>query len=226
MITTTQISDRLTQYGIIPENIEIDSSHNVYIRYTPEQRFTDHMFIGNWIGITPGIYLQRVYNPSVSPDDVRPDTEILYTITSIRCRLNPVNLSELGEGCKLYGLISPEGLFYECDYAGHKFIEPYLFDSGQFIHMFDEYAAGENSGWLKLTGAMMVDVEFTFQFKPKIKCRHREVNLSFYPTEPQINFIKEYAKFRNKSTINFNYDDVDILNLEEEILIQSKLNYE
>lgn len=218
MITKELIQSRLGEYGIIVYlgDIKFDYSKdvlkNVYIQYLKGHRDDKHEFISNQIGMFKGTYLSRVFNPSLKGET--PEHQLLYEIVSPINQLQPTELKDI-EPYRLYGLISPEGDFYQCDYMGHKYLEPVLFDSGQFIHMFDEYALPDSNGWLKLTGATLTKCEFTFETNFEYKSyQGPKLELNFKITDKQIEFMKKYAKARSQETINFQFDDVSVNELD------------
>ena len=71
--------------------------------------------------------------------------------------LEPEDITEGGR--KKYGVISPEGRFFECGYSGHNDLEYWLKQRGLIGDHDDPY---DWYGWLKLTGSWMTECEFTF----------------------------------------------------------------
>lgn len=128
-----------------------------------------------------------------------------------------------------YGYISPEGVFWPCGREGHHDLE---YDLKQQGIIPDDMGKGirkeetwlEANGWLKLTGAMMTEVEFTFEWIAKDdEYRSYEEDQKFEETAPrlnltnaQIDFIREFKEAHNEPYVNFNYNWYrlsDLLNL-------------
>lgn len=130
--------------------------------------------------------------------------------------------SDLYTGEKLYGVICPEGKFYQCAYEGHRYLEPYLVERGVLQsapHW--NIDAFEWNGYLKLTGAYMTTCEFVheervteYDFKEKKDNLLKENTI----TKEQVDAVVKYIKGLGRELVNFNYhwyqidDFTEILN--------------
>lgn len=110
-----------------------------------------------------------------------------------------------------YGVISPEGKFYECGYAGHNNLEFDLIQAGILkrtpVHGTTD--AYEYYGWVKLTGAMMTDVEFLFSEKVTDYDFSKQEDILLVEhkiTQAQVDQIIAYIKSLDREHVNYNYE--------------------
>jgi glutamate 5-kinase len=113
-----------------------------------------------------------------------------------------------------YGVIDPQGNFYPCHYEGHHWLANRLQKDGVIPEDADAYTYFEEQGWLVLTGAMLVDCEFTFNFHPEIKV-YTDKGLEYNKTEKtltsqQVEAVLNYKSARNQTELNFNFDDMSV----------------
>jgi hypothetical protein len=117
--------------------------------------------------------------------------------------------SDLYTGKKLYGVISPEGKFYECAYEGHRYLEPHLIDRG-VLQDSPHWGvdAFEWNGYTKLTGAYMTTCEFVHKFKSteyNFSTKKDKVLKEHKITKEQVEAIIKYIKGLGRTFVNFNY---------------------
>lgn len=178
----------------------------------------------SYIWIRPGMYISRISGTK----DVDNDVVVPYKIVERQCRVKPTHVESITG--KTYGLISPEGIFYECDCGGHKYLIPELFESGQFSVMVDDYDADKHSGWMRLTGAIMTECEFTFDYHDTHKIGYGpDAERIFFErklTKPQIKFILDYNEKLGKTKFNFNYHDYNSIEEVFQYLNFHKYSYE
>lgn len=117
--------------------------------------------------------------------------------------------AKIDEGRKKYGVISPEGKFYECGYAGHNNLE-YWLKERSIIGDCPHY--GEDSfdyfGWVKLTGSGMTTVEFVFDEKLTsydFQTKEDTILAENKLTKEQVETMISYIKSLGRELINFNY---------------------
>lgn len=207
------IIDKLKQFNIPFESIELEGDETVYITF-PEKVYSQYYSAIREIGLRQFLSLeyQQVITSGNDENDVDEDDVITakYRIhQKTRQTIFPSKLNETID--RLYGLIDPDGNFFECEYMGHASIEPELYNSGYFENIFDDYRLPEMNGWLKLTGSMLTDCEFIFNESHEEKVGWGKdaacINLNFKLTQPQVDFILEYKRRQGSDTVNFNFND-------------------
>jgi len=104
-----------------------------------------------------------------------------------------------------YGFILPNGDFYHCEYSGHNNLAADLQNQGVIPKdIYDYYKFPDENSWLKLTGAVLSDCEFLFNF-------HSEDKRNIYKiSKQQIQFIIDYKKSKNQRLFNFNFYSYNI----------------
>lgn len=118
-----------------------------------------------------------------------------------------------------YGVIDPKGNFYPCHYEGHNYLAQKLQSEGIIPADADSYSFFEENGWLMLTGAMLTDCEFTFNFNPEISVygdkglEYNRVKRNL--TKEQVQAIYDHKKARKEDTLNFNFKEMTIKEFEK-----------
>lgn len=135
--------------------------------------------------------------------------ETVYVRFFYKIKDNADFSANLFTGEKLYGVICPEGKFYQCAYEGHRYLEPWL-EKRDIIQSSPQYSSDpfEWWGWVKLTGAYMTTCEFIheervtkYDFKTSTDNLLKENRI----TEPQVKAIEKYIKGLGRELVNFNY---------------------
>lgn len=137
--------------------------------------------------------------------ELRPDIDISVDITR--------------DNRKKYGVIAPDGRFYECGYAGHHALEYYL-SKRSVIADSPEYGehAFEYYGWMKLTGAAMTECEFTFDYEITKWDRETKIDTTLkenLPTKEQFETVKKYIESLGREHFNFNHQWYHLNDIEE-----------
>lgn len=119
-----------------------------------------------------------------------------------------------------YGAIAPDGKFYACGYSGHNNLEYWLRQRG-LISDTPLYTGGafEYNGWMKLTGAMMTECEFVFDYELtewNRESKKETVLKANKPTKAQFDTVKKYIESKKREFVNYNYEwykleDLDII---------------
>lgn len=133
---------------------------------------------------------------------------------------------DIGKTFYSYGVITPEGKFYPCDYSKHNDLYWELKDKGIIIDKKQDNPSEfyEREGWLKLTGSMFTDCEFTFShfYSEKFQRPAKEGEKSYFKlgdvymiddhirhdkamTKQQIQAMVDYKIGKGESEINFNF---------------------
>lgn len=157
-----------------------------------------------------------IFNRTLMGKQVR---ENIYTfIFTYKLQENIDISSDIKGKGKKYGVIAPDGKFYECDYMGHNNLE-YFLNSRNLIGDSPIYGVNpfEYFGWVKLTGASFTECEFVFQYKSTkwdSKTKEDIILKENILTDAQIKTIKNYFVGKDRKYINFNYmwykiEDID-----------------
>lgn len=129
-------------------------------------------------------------------------------------------------GFRKYGVIDPKGNFYECRYAGHHDLEFKLrslgiIDKSDIRSVSDSF---ECYGWVKLTGASMVECEFLFKYEIDyydFETKQSDKLRTHSPTDKQIETMIRYKRSlsdpEDAATINYNFNDYPVDGFEEAI---------
>lgn len=109
-------------------------------------------------------------------------------------------------GTKKYGVISPDGKFYECGYAGHNNLEYWLQERGLLAD--DKRDAFEWYGWLKLSGSAMSECEFLFDEQIDdydFSTQKTTVLKTNHITDAQVDAMIAYIESLGREYVNFNF---------------------
>lgn len=112
-------------------------------------------------------------------------------------------------GFKKYGVINPEGVFYECCYSGHDGLNYILKERGLIEDSPNKYRHNsfEWWGWMTLSGASFIETEFNFPFEISdydYETKKSIVEKANLPTDAQIDKIVEYIKSLGREYFMFN----------------------
>ena len=137
---------------------------------------------------------------------------IIYYLPNEKKRLD----DDIAEGVKKYGVISPEGKFYECGYAGHNNLEYWLVQRGLLPDNQDDPL--EWCGWVKLTGSAMTECEFVFDEEVDefdFTTSKSTVLKTNELTDAQIDAMVSYIESLGREYVNFNYHWYTLENLKK-----------
>lgn len=125
------------------------------------------------------------------------------------------------------GVISPDGTFYGCPNEGHWDLAYNLIEDGILPDDSDVFHIYERQGWLKLTHAYSVEIEFIFDFEVEVpqwvkmedgekaswvdiredgKYKHVDVETQMSITDAQIGAMMDYKIARGHRWVNFNHN--------------------
>lgn len=137
-----------------------------------------------------------------------------------------------------FGVISPKGEFFPCNYMGHRDLVCELYEAGYFKN--DDYDQIEENGWIKYSDMRdneKMKYEFHFAFITNVRFERpaKEGEKSFLivnginmvydsydvghiPTKEQIEFLSKFKKYQeNGETITFNSNTWEIEEFVEKI---------
>lgn len=137
------------------------------------------------------------------------------------------NSEDISKTYHSYGVITPEGIFYPCDYSKHNELYYDLKDKGIVIDKKQDNPSEfyEREGWLKLTGSMFSDCEFIFSnyYSENFQRPAKEGEKSYikigdvymiddqishkrFLTKQQIQAMIDYKIGKGETEINFNFN--------------------
>lgn len=221
------VYDTLTSLDVEVEmhNIKVGEGSCVitYPLYMYEYKFSE---IANDIYAGEKFQLQR--DKDVKVIDTQDTITIQYRIIANN-PLQPDDITSVSTGDTSYGAISPNGDFFECEYSQHHYLSHELLEHGKFKDSSDGYSAFERNGWLKLTGAMLTDCEFTFEFEVSYNNysdgKFEKIKKHFRITPEQIAAMKAYKLAQGSTKINFNYHEYDLDELDQLFNDDGSFNY-
>lgn len=120
-----------------------------------------------------------------------------------------------------FGVISPKGEFFACDYMGHRDLVYDLFEAGYFKN--DDYDQLEENGWIKYSDmrdsdkmkyefhfAYITDVRFQRPAKEGEKSHYKlndvyivydSYKVGHIPTKQQIDFLSNFKKYQKDGEV-------------------------